>query len=139
MGLAVYLHDYQLIPYDRCCQLLKDVCGCEISPATLIRAKNICFENLKDFDDEIKKLLRQSPVIHFDETGSRVNGQRHWLHVTCTSQMTYYMIHAKRGTLAMDAMGILPGFIVLRFMISGNLISNIPAIIHFVILILREN
>jgi transposase len=109
-GLAVYLHDYQLIPYDRCCQLLKDVCGCEISPATLIRAENICFENLKDFEDEIKKLLSQSPVIHSDETGSRINGQRHWLHVACTSQMTYYMVHAKRGSIAMDAMGILPGF-----------------------------
>lgn len=111
MGLAVYLHDYQLIPYDRCCELLSDVCGCEISPATLIRAENICFENLKDFDDEIKKLLSQSPVINSDETGMRINGQRHWLHVVCTSQMTYYMAHAKRGSQAMDAMGILPGFI----------------------------
>src|SRR5659263_667577 len=110
-GFAVSLHDYQLIPYDRCCQLLMDVCGCEISPATLIRAENICFEYLKDFEEEIKKLLSQSPVIHSDETGSRINWQRHWLHVACTSQMTYYMIHAKRGSVAMDAMGILPGFI----------------------------
>ena len=73
----------------------------------MIRAENICFENLKDFEDEIKKLLSQSPVIHSDETGSRINGQRHWLHVACTSQMTYYMIHAKRGSVAMDAMELL--------------------------------
>src|SRR5659263_125325 len=82
---------------------------------TVDRCKN-CGKNLqdeiaKDFEDEIKKLLSQSPVIHSDETGSRINGQRHWLHVACTSQMTYYMIHAKRGSVAMDAMGILPGFI----------------------------
>jgi len=109
-SFAVYLHDYQFIPYDRCCQLLKDVCGCDISPATLIRAENICFENLKDFEDEVKKLLSQSPVVNFDETGSRINGQRHWLHVACTSQMTYYIVHAKRGSQAMDAMGILPDF-----------------------------
>ena len=109
-GLAVYLHDYQLIPYDRCCQLLRDVCGCEISPATLIRAENICFENLKNFEYEVKKLLSQSTVLHFDETGSRINGQRNWLHVACTSQMTYYMVHAKRGSEAMDVMGILPDF-----------------------------
>jgi len=107
---AVYLHDYQLIPYDRCCELLSDVCGCEISPATLIQAENICFEKLEPFETEIKRLLCQSPVVHFDETGTRVNGQRNWLHVASTSQMTYYMVHAKRGSIAMDAMAILPGF-----------------------------
>jgi transposase/uncharacterized coiled-coil protein SlyX len=109
-SLAVYLHDYQLIPYDRCCELLSDVYGCEISPATLIKAENTCFEKLEPFETEIKKLLSQSPVVHFDETGSRVNGQRYWLHVASTSQMTYYMIHAKRGSIAMDAMAILPNF-----------------------------
>lgn len=109
-GLAVYLHDYQLIPYDRCCELLSDVCGCEISPATLIRAENICFEKLEEFENEVKKLLRQSPVVNFDETGMRTNGQRNWLHVASTGQMTYYMAHAKRGSEAMDDMEILPGF-----------------------------
>ncbi len=107
---AVYLHDYQLIPYDRCCELLSDVCGCEISPSTLIKAENTCFEKLEPFETEIKKLLCQSPVVNFDETGTRINGQRYWLHVASTSQMTYYMVHAKRGSIAMDAMAILPGF-----------------------------
>jgi len=109
-GLAVYLHDYQLIPYDRCCELLSDVCGCEISPATLIRAEKICFEKLEYFENEVKKLLSQSPVVHFDETGMRINGQRNWLHVASTGQMTYYMAHMKRGSEAMDDMEILPGF-----------------------------
>ena len=109
-SMAVYLHDYQLIPYDRCCELLSDVCGCLISPATLIRAENICFEKLEYFETEVKKLLSQSPVVHFDETGTRINGQRNWLHVACTSQMTYYMAHTKRGSEAMDDMEILPGF-----------------------------
>ena len=109
-ALAVYLHDYQLIPYDRCCELLSDVCGCEISPATLIRAENICFEKLESFEKEVKKLLNQCSVVNFDETGMRINGQRNWLHVASTSQMTYYMAHAKRGSEAMDDMEILPGF-----------------------------
>lgn len=109
-GLAVYLHDYQLIPYDRCCELLSDVCGCEISPATLIRAEKICFEKLEYFENEVKTLLSQSPVVNFDETGTRINGQRHWLHVASTGQMTYYMAHIKRGSEAMDDMEVLPGF-----------------------------
>ncbi len=109
-GLAIYLHDYQLIPYDRCCELLSDVCGCEVSPATLIKAENICFSKLEEFESEIKKLLNQSPVVNFDETGMRTKGQRNWLHVASTSQITYYMAHAKRGYEAMQEMEILPGF-----------------------------
>jgi transposase len=109
-GLAVYLHDYQLIPYGRSCELLSDVCGCDISPATLIKAENICYEKLECFENEVKNLLHESPVVHFDETGYRVNGQRNWLHVACTEKMTYYLPHPKRGSEAMDDMGILPGF-----------------------------
>lgn len=109
-GLAIYLHDYQLIPYGRSCEFLSDICGCEISPATLIKAENICFEKLEGFETEIKNLLYESPVVHFDETGCRINGLRYWLHVACTEKMTYYLPHPKRGSEAMDDMGILPGF-----------------------------
>ncbi|MBW6519373.1 MAG: IS66 family transposase [ANME-2 cluster archaeon] len=110
-ALAVYLHDYQLIPYERCCELLSDVCGCEISPATLIRAEEVCFEKLQGFENEIKNLLKQSYVINCDETGMRINGMRNWLHVASTDKMTYYFAHPKKGSEAIDDMGILPGFI----------------------------
>ena len=40
----------------------------------------------------------------------RVKGQLFWLHVACTRGLTYYFIHPKRGTAAMDEMDILPHF-----------------------------
>ena len=109
-SLAVYLHDYQFIPYDRGCELLSDIFGCDISPATLIRAETECFEELEEFENILKEALKQSSVIGCDETGMRINGFRNWLHVVCTATMTYYFPHPKRGSEAMDDMDILPNY-----------------------------
>ena len=104
------MYYYIFIPYNRSCELLSDVYGCEISPATLIRAENECFEGLEEYENVIKDALLQSPVIHCDETGVKIIGMRNWLHVACTANMTYYFAHPKRGSEAMDDMGILQNY-----------------------------
>ena len=35
-ALAVYLHEYQLVPLGRVRELLADLCGCEVSEGTLL-------------------------------------------------------------------------------------------------------
>jgi transposase len=49
-------------------------------------------------------------LAHFDETGLRVKGRLHWLHCACTSTLTWYGVHAKRGQKAINEFNILPGF-----------------------------
>ena len=58
----------------------------------------------------MKQYLKKSPVINLDETGMRINASRNWLHVAGTNKLTYYFPHKKRGSEAMDVMGILPSY-----------------------------
>ncbi|WP_342306458.1 IS66 family transposase [Methanolobus sp. ZRKC5] len=109
-SFAVYLHTYQLLPYQRVTKLFSDILGCKISPATLVNTERSCFEKLGAFENTVKHLLKESPVINLDETGMRINAVRNWLHVAGTDKLTYYFAHRKRGSEAMDAMGILPGY-----------------------------
>ena len=49
------------------------------------------------FVQEAKEKILQSLVVHFDETGMRVEGKTQWLHTASTPEVTLQHIHAKRG------------------------------------------
>jgi transposase len=55
--------------------------------------------------------LKTTPVVHADETGMKVAGTLHWLHVLATTAMTWIGCHANRGRQAFDAFGILGEFV----------------------------
>jgi transposase len=59
---------------------------------------------------QIAELVAASPVQHADETGVRVEGKLHWLHVNSTRWLTHLVWHRKRGKPALEAIGIWPRF-----------------------------
>jgi transposase len=109
-GMMVYLMEGQLLPSQRTCEVLKDLLGVEVSEGTIYNAREQCFKKLEPITQGIKEALSSAAVVSFDETGLRVNRKLWWLHVACTSGLTYYFVHPKRGPAAMDEMGILPKF-----------------------------
>lgn len=112
-ALAVYLHAYQLLPYGRATELLDDLFGAggAVPCARTVEAAGLAAgAALAPVEAAIVAALRGVAVAGFDETGVRVDGHREWLHVAGTAHLTHYTIHPRRGTVATDAMGILPGF-----------------------------
>jgi len=106
--LILYLRIVLFTPYKKIEQFLQDFYGLEISPATIEKTISTASKALDPYDEEIRRYLLASPILHADETGCRVLGKRWWLHCLSTPYLTYYWVHKSRGAKAMDAMGILP-------------------------------
>lgn len=108
---AVYLNQYQMIPLERVSEIFEDFYGHHLGEGTIVETCQEAAERVKSVNQAIKKYLTTlSKVVNFDETGLRIQTKLRWLHVACTSKLTYYEVHTKRGQEAMQAMGILPDF-----------------------------
>lgn len=105
-SLMVYLNQQQLLPYDRLAQLCEDLFGQPLSVATLAAANERAHHQLEPFAQALARQVPLAEVVHLDESGLRVDGTLHWLHVASTATLTCYGVHPKRGTEAMDALGI---------------------------------
>lgn len=106
----VYLRNQQLLPLDRIRQMAADLFGHEISEATVEAAVQRAHENLAGFEEDVKDQLTKAEVAHADETGARVEGKLHWVHVVATSLLTWYGVHKKRGRVAIESFGLLLPF-----------------------------
>jgi len=108
-SLAVYLNQYQMLPLQRVSETFADVFKHSLAEGTIIEAGQAVAEQVFPVNEAIKKhLTEQEAVVHFDETGTHINGKLHWFHSVSTALLTYYACHAKRGHDATDAIGILP-------------------------------
>ena len=107
---ALYLHNYQLLPYARAAEAMRELFGCAISAGTLSSAVNRCAAGLIETELKIKKGLRRSPLIHADETGLRVNQKLAYVHVASNARLTHFAPDVRRGKAAIDEIDILPAY-----------------------------
>jgi transposase len=108
LGLGVYLRHYQLLPYARIRETLRDLFGAGPACDTLAAAGAACAAALAPVEAAIATALCAAPHAHTDETSMRVAGRREWVHVVSTAALTHYARHPKRGQAATDAVGLLP-------------------------------
>ncbi|MBN1425820.1 IS66 family transposase [Candidatus Fermentibacteria bacterium] len=110
-SVAVYLKEYQLLPFDRLTEIMRDLFACAtFSEGTLANLSAACSRRLQPVDELIRAQAATADVAGFDETGVRATGSLHWLHTVSTHWLTWYFAHTRRGCEAMNAAGILPYF-----------------------------
>jgi transposase len=110
-ALAASLNTIGMVSLNHTHEILSDVFGVPLSTATIATMVKKCAHAVLKTVSDVKDAILGEPLIHFDETGIRVDGKLHWAHIASTKNVTYLSIAEKRGKKGMDAAGILPNYV----------------------------
>lgn len=109
-ALAVYLQQGHYVAYNRIKQFFMESFGHSLSEGSLYNFNRRLYRILAPVEALIRRGLRRSAVLHFDETGMGVNRCLHWLQNISNQRSTLYVLHRRRGRAAWDDIGMLPGY-----------------------------
>ena len=105
-AMVVYLLHGQFLPEDRLAEVMRDLFGVRLVPATIARMSRCCADRFASFIDAVRKEVCRAEVKHLDETGFRLGGKTQWLHIASTALLTFYRVCAQRGSLLAGVVGI---------------------------------
>src|SRR3954464_6433823 len=109
-AVPVYLCLGQHLPVERTAGLLAEVFGTPMAAGTVAAWTSRAAAGLAPFTAAARQALVGAELVQLDETGLRVAGRLHWLHVASSTRFTVLFCHRKRGQEAIDAAGVLPHF-----------------------------
>lgn len=107
---AVYMSQFQMVPYNRIEDHFLEQMGIPVSSGSIVNFNRDVYDRLGFFELWVQKALRQEGLLHVDETGINIGGKRCWLHNVSSPGLSHFAPHEKRGSEAIEAIGILPGF-----------------------------
>jgi transposase len=103
----VYFNQQHFVPLERTAEIIEDLYGQSVNEGAIVEACNQVTKQVEPVNQACKaELIVTGGTVHFDETGGRIEKKLWWLHVACTSLLTYYAAHPNRGIKALGAIGI---------------------------------
>lgn len=109
-ALICVLNTKGMVAMQNLCEIIEGLTGIKPSAGTVVNMLHSAAAAAKRYTDIFSQILNKKPVVHFDETGVDINGKLHWVHVACSSELTYYALSKKRGSDAMLEIDFLPGY-----------------------------
>lgn len=102
---AVYLQQALFGAQARTAQAMTDLFGVSMSAGAVAAAHLRACDALaeSEFVEQVRDMLTGADVVHVDESGLRVAGKLHWVHVATTGKYTLIWVHPKRGRAGIDA------------------------------------
>ena len=107
---SVYMSQFQLLPYNRIQDYFAEQMHIPLSSGSIYNFNNEAYNLLETFDNIAKNKLIAALLLHADETSAHVDKATIWLHNASNDLWTYLYPHTKRGSEAMEEIGILPKF-----------------------------
>ncbi|HUH47515.1 MAG TPA: IS66 family transposase [Arenibacter sp.] len=102
-GLIGYFHSRQYLPFKRMQEMMNDVFNVDISEGGIHYLLGRFADRITPVYDMIRQRVGRSTVVGTDETGIKVNGDRHWFWAWQNALLTYIAHSATRGKAAIDA------------------------------------
>jgi transposase len=104
---VVYLQTWHFLSEDRVVEVMRDMFGVCLSAATSAAMAQRKAKEWTELADHIGAQVKEAAVKHLDETGLRIAGVLHWLHVASTWLLTFDRTSSKRGAMLEGVSGIL--------------------------------
>ena len=101
-AIATYLSVVQCMPYERLQSLFATMFNVSISQGTLANIVRGMLEKSKPAIELIERLIRESAVVGFDESGCYVNGKLNWSWIAQTTYLTLVFRGAGRGSKVLE-------------------------------------
>jgi hypothetical protein len=100
----------QMLSLKRAQQSIRTLIGVLISEATVLKYVMQLHRALEAWEHSALERLLALPAMHVDETSLRVDKKNHWIHVCSAGEITLKFLHPKRGTEAIEAIGVIPRY-----------------------------
>ena len=109
-ALIINLLVAHMLSLRRTVELVWAISGLRLSEAACLGYIRRLHEALQAWEDTASARLLAASALHADETGPRVEGKNHWLHILTDGSLTLKFRRRKRGKAAIEAIGLIPRF-----------------------------